>query len=804
MSVGRSPQIDAALAELQRYLQNEISPDAGAGTIALLMAQPPDVVMQHVGPWSLQQASRHSAPVSDILVHALKKFYILGELDLLDREAIANYLDRVTGPALRLCANDDERSQLREKLTWMRASKSTTSTIPVAAPVSRVSPPAPQPPPLLAGDDDALATRRLSLILDRLGGSAAGGLPAAPADPQALAQMLTMAATSSKSGQQFNEYLDQIRPLAGAAGGNVFVILGGGLPSWDLPTLPGTVKPPAQIGAMEKIIDLAEDPAMAMDRFRELVNAAVDKFNAGSLAATVWMLDVAQNTITDRQLEALTVNAICSEAAERISSVKLRQYVESKGKHAALRIALDFFPTLRMEPLFRLLRGEPRAERRRTLLGHLEAHLSRGRELTLNELERELGRTDVDTYYLRNLIYLLHRIERESLDGLERELAALERSSARGQNIYVVKEAATALGQIKTEASVALLTTRLAEFESILLRSDRSMYPIDEMQKLLDRIVSAIARIGTPAALLTVARHGMKANPLLGDTRARLAALSQHDLSFEEEAVEVLLKALRDEIPGKLLGRLVPKRQEGTLLLIEALSGTRSDATDELFADIARRFPVEDIGRAAAKILERGTVPKKTLSERSEPAATLTGELEFFGLPTVMQSLGEMRATGMVTLSTKQGLAVAGLAFVEGKFLNAQRGPLRGTDALYEILERPVAGTFTFVAHSLERMKSTIEPREIMGLLFEGVRRHDELQQLIALIPDDLKLAKGSVKPTPHEEEQEPTLVREVWIQASSGNPVKEWGGQINADSYRIRRLIAHWLETGALVQASG
>jgi hypothetical protein len=38
-----------------------------------------------------------------LLLHALTKIYITGELQLLDREAVANYLDRVTGVALRLC-----------------------------------------------------------------------------------------------------------------------------------------------------------------------------------------------------------------------------------------------------------------------------------------------------------------------------------------------------------------------------------------------------------------------------------------------------------------------------------------------------------------------------------------------------------------------------------------------------------------------------------------------------------------------------------------------------------------------------
>lgn len=136
MTVGRSPQIEGALLELQRYLQNDIPPDAGAGSVALLMAQPPEIVMQHVGTWSVEQAGKHAVQISDLLVHALKKIYVMGELNLLDREAIANYLDRITGPAIRLCATDDERSQLRSKLTTMRMSKSTVATpIQIAVPL---------------------------------------------------------------------------------------------------------------------------------------------------------------------------------------------------------------------------------------------------------------------------------------------------------------------------------------------------------------------------------------------------------------------------------------------------------------------------------------------------------------------------------------------------------------------------------------------------------------------------------------------------------------------------------------------
>src|SRR5207249_3389930 len=149
-------------------------------------------------------------------------------------------------------------------------------------------------------------------------------------------------------------------------------------------------------------------------------------------------------------------------AVDGISSEQLRKFAENKSKHALLRKALGFFPTLTKGSLFQQLRGEQRPERRRAILGLLEAYGGEGRATALAELDVELQRnpSEVDTYYLRNLIYILHRIARESDESIDKELDALARSSARGQNIYVVKEAANALAQIKSEACVKLLTMR--------------------------------------------------------------------------------------------------------------------------------------------------------------------------------------------------------------------------------------------------------------------------------------------------------------------------------------------------------
>ena len=62
-------------------------------------------------------------------------------------------------------------------------------------------------------------------------------------------------------------------------------------------------------------------------------------------------------------------------------------------------------------------------------------------------------------------------------------------------------------------------------------------------------------------------------------------------------------------------------------------------------------------------------------------------------------------------------------------------------------------------------------------------------------------LAKTNVKPAPLDEEKDPAFVREVWLKASAGTPVVEWERELPTDPFRVRRLVAHWLEQGALVK---
>jgi len=812
--------VQSAMAELQRYLLDQIPPLNAVDSFEVLLPQPPALLMRMMNAWAVEQKRISGFPMADLLFHALKKINLFSNLKLLERSVVDGYVDRLVPLAMEACPPED-REMLKTNLAAMKDTRNLTVS---AVEITHSKPVEPKAPAPSGGQNDLLAksARRLSLVIDRLtrflpgrGGAAAPAPATDAATPPVAgvppddtsAQLVTMATASAASEEELERYVQSIRPFTGEGDtSNLIRVLAGSVPGWDIvPPADMKVKPSAPVEAMHKIISLTKNTNDSTKRFRELLTAAIEQFNSGSLSAAASMLDLADIVIVEKKLDATTVDRIRAGALEAISSEHLRKYTENKAKHGVLRKVLAFFPALTREGLLKELRGEDKPERRRSLLTLLEAWGPSARDAALNDLDAELKRPEgeADTYYLRNLIYLLHRIPRESDASVDRETELMTRSSARGQSIYVIKEAVLVLGQIKTDSVVKLLTTRLAEAEAMLVKKEL-VYPADEMQKLLDRIIAALARIATPAALLTIARHGMKPNPLLGDTRSRLAVLSAHDLSFDEPTVNVIIGGIREGLPNKILGKYLPKLQASSpVKLIEALSSTKSEAVESFLREVAANFADHEIGRAASTALENLKSTGKSTTTRDGAGATLSGDLQFFGLPSLLQSLADQQATGIVTLTNKQTGQTAGkLLFVEGNFADAQAAHLRGADALYQMLERPIVGHFAFVPQPIANVKGKTQLMAVMPVLLEGIRRHDELKQAVALVPDHVVLKAAGAKPTPEPTETDPAILRDVWVKAITGKPIGEWEGQIAADAYRIRRVLAHWIDEGALAPA--
>jgi len=166
----------------------------------------------------------------------------------------------------------------------------------------------------------------------------------------------------------------------------------------------------------------------------------------------------------------------------------------------------------------------------------------------------------------------------------------------------------------------------------------------------------------------------------------------------------------------------------------------------------------------------------------------------------LLQTLAQGAMTGLLTLIDREGEPLSKLWLVEGRLHLGSFGRLTGESAIYELLIRPFPGTFAFVHRDDAPKEGALpSPRDLNGMIFEGVRRHDEWKRAAALVKDDARLAPtGNPRPA-ITTDQPKDLVDAVWAMASTGTPCLDCEAAFPVDSYCVRTLLASWVETDAL-----
>ena len=643
-------------------------------------------------------------------------------------------------------------------------------------------------------------------------------LPIAPATGEALA----FAARTAHSLEELETYLLRLRNMGLEAGTeNVFRALSQTLPGWVAPAIPsvGGIAPPpppesGAIGAMRRIIADTEDPVEAGKRFQEMVRAAIERFNEGALPPAVSTLELAERLTSEKKVDAGTVELVRRRCGDLLDGEQLRKYTEKPEQHALLRKVLAFFTAFRPEGLLEELRREQKRDRRRLILALLEAHGAPARSAAYQELSRVPSHAvdEEEWFFRRNLVYLLRRIPRSAEATFEDESEIVVRHAQLGLPLLLVKEAVATLGQYKDERAEQGLAQLLFEIEAMLGEAEGAPYPAKDLRALLDRVAATLGKLPAPRARRALIDHAGKKQPALGDTMARLSELGNQDMSEDTETVDLLLGLLKANLPFKLLGMTLRQNDQNLVHVIEALAGTPTPPVRRALEEIVTRLKGQDAGRAAQRTLSGFDRPKPEPAGASDSGAgttaaawgpdataSLQGDLEVFGLPALLQSLAESSASGSLTLRGLKGGDVFGsLVLREGKLVEIRRGHLQGEDAFYQLFERPLQGQFAFV-----KGKSAGAPagpaREILPLTLEAMRRYDELQEAQALVPDDVRLLRTAVTPTPLPGEKDGALLKALWERAGRGGTPLDFEAAVATDSYRIRRVLAHWLEQGAL-----
>lgn len=833
--LGAQAEYREAALEMHRYLSGDIAPMMVADSFELLAGHPPELTARIVGSWVHSQYSRGGGTVPDLVFHALTKVHQLSEFGLVTPDRMLRFLQTLSLMLLPLCP-EEERADLKVRLSRLgEVETATASRVEILhrpAGASAAAGPAPAAAAATGSPKDVAlerGMRKLTLLLERLGGGTAAGDPGAPGgggapatvptagpaiDPAILAQVLTTAALEARSGAELETYLGRVRQQGLAAPiGEVFRALGRSLPGWMLaPTSDdaATAIPKAKpIEAMHKLVALAPDAVEAGRRVGEMTYAAIEQFNEGRLAQTVAILDEVSRLVAEHRPDPSMVGTVLGQAQATLSETSLKRFADSPDKQPLLRRVLAFFPGWRPDGILDALHDEEKRDRRKLLLSLYTVHGDDGRAPLLARLEAHSRGELPDAFgwYKRNLIFLLRRLPDGGPDALHETLPHLEAALALGEAPMVVKEAVGALGQVKDPEAEAILIARLKSLEKELTAGQAQLD--EHTSEVLDRLCAGIARQGTVNAIRTVVGHAFAATPGVGDAYARLDYLSRQDLSIDPQQLAVLLDAVRSGLPAKLLGFVRKRPAEETLHLVRAISGTPTPEVRGILREVTERFDGKGIGEEAAKALAKLDAKPATApagAPASAPPAgggeALSGDLELFALPTLLQSLSDSQSSGEIVLFDRASTKRASIVLAKGRIVGAEVGRLRGEVAIFQVLEKPFPGTFV-VRTGGRNAGDGGDGLDVIGVMLEGLRRHDEYRQACAIVPDGMTFEPVGVKPTPPEEETDVELLKRVWQQAATGTAADVAESALEVDGYRIRRMYSHWLEAGALKSKS-
>jgi hypothetical protein len=803
--------------DLRLYLSRRLPPEKLTGFLPRLAAHPPELVAREIHEWARQETG--PAHPSEVLSLGLRRFLALqtgGDAGRRHAPFVRAVADAVTAQA----SSPEERDRLAADAGVVARPGGIVVSPPGEprpAPVESLltpagplpwpaapepgsdeplSPSAEPPPPPAEPPAPAASPRRLTLILDRLDASSAAD-PRRKPQVDLMREAVLTAALAASEASELETTLEDLRRRGVVRGtADLFRLLVDALPPWPQPHL--TARSAPAVTAIERLVAWAPDPGQAARRAHELVAAGVAAFNRGALEKAGLVFSLVERLLDRQVVEAAPLEALRAGGHERLDLERLRRLLEGQDRREIPRALLRFFHVFDPEALLDKLGREPARQRRGLLLAFLEAHEGDGRTAAFERLGRPT--TDPhDVFLLRNLVHLLRRIPGDDSPWMpERELARVVRLLVPENPPFLVREVLAYLAERRHPVAEQVLMSFVTTLEDEVLSMPPGTAKAERGHwwSHLDDATRALGRYGTPRTWDRLAEHGLRSEPELGPTGARLAALGREDLSSHPDLLARLVTAARDELPRGLLARPTAEQSRRLVALLGALAGTRTGDVQELLETLAERFSDEDVGRKAARVLAASAA-----GERGFPTAdaSLSGDLRTFALPTLLQNLGDSRLTGVLRLLDDRGRRAATLELERGRLVDARYGRLSGDEAVYQLLERPFRGTFAFVPGAPAVSGDDAQRPDSTQLLLEGLRRHDELRRASVIVPDDSRLEPTGLPPQAVPGEEDIDLVTALWERVVAGSTPRECEPLLTADAHRIRRCLVHWVEEGTL-----
>lgn len=186
------------------------------------------------------------------------------------------------------------------------------------------------------------------------------------------------------------------------------------------------------------------------------------------------------------------------------------------------------------------------------------------------------------------------------------------------------------------------------------------------------------------------------------------------------------------------------------------------------------------------------------LPDRDTSKKELQGDLKYFDLATVIQTLISSSQSGVMTLSSETEL-VAQLFFQGGNIYRANYSHRRGDEAVHDLFQVPPDGEFLFESKGAEDVADGPDPGitvPAMALMMDAVRLQDELKMLLEDLPSSNTVLERNSDAIDWNEEEGKTEAHQLWGSLHAPLTVGEIFERAHSCRYHTARILAKLLQT--------
>ncbi|MBK5254733.1 MAG: cyclic nucleotide-binding domain-containing protein [Vicinamibacteria bacterium] len=215
-----------------------------------------------------------------------------------------------------------------------------------------------------------------------------------------------------------------------------------------------------------------------------------------------------------------------------------------------------------------------------------------------------------------------------------------------------------------------------------------------------------------------------------------------------------------------------------------------------VFDDLMASLP--GMARSMCEVIAR-RLEATTLKSRRAESKQLSGNLQFFDLATVIQTLIGSHQTGSLVVSSPTHERVSEIVFFKGNVVRAVFQHLKGDDAVFQLFQSEPEGDFAFTSREVEEQQRPDITLPGISLLMESVRMSDELPMLRERLSDRKRVYKPKVTHLAWTDGESLAAAQDVFACLEKGASIEALEKKSGRCSYSVYKVILTLQAAGQL-----